>query len=177
MSTNSKQTLPSYELDLYKNLYNDEIIYRNNFSDKAYKIITVIISLIGAVIWLITKWISIYKNQCCYIQTINMMLLISIIIFSSMIIIGFFKVLYGYEETWQKPEDIKQALEEYKLLNDIDDNVIYLMNESLKVSYIDAAIKNNNETRKHISLFKKVYKWIIIDIILISICFFIEIAS
>lgn len=92
-----------------------------------------------------------------------------------MVAIGFFKVLYNYEETRQKPEDVKQALDEYKSFNNVDTNTIFLMNESLKISYIDAAIKNNIETRKHIKLFKKVYKWIIIDVILIAVCFFIEI--
>lgn len=171
----TKQSLPSYELDLYRKIYDDEITYRNNFSDRAYKTITVIISLIGAVVWLITQWIKIYQNQCCYFQVVNILILLGIIILTSLIVIGFFKVLYNYEDTRQKPEDIKQALEEYKTLNNVDDNVIYIMNESLKVSYIDAAIRNNNETRKHIALFKKVYKWIIVDVILIAVCFFLEI--
>lgn len=38
-----KQSLPFYELKLYKQLYEDEITYRNNFSDRSYKTITVVI--------------------------------------------------------------------------------------------------------------------------------------
>ena len=91
------------------------------------------------------------------------------------IVIGFFNVLYNYKETKQNPKDIKVLLEEYKSLNDIDDNVTYLMNESLKVSYIDAAIKTYDETQKHVKLFKKVYLWIIIEVVVSSILFFIEI--
>ena len=49
------------------------------------------------------------------------------------------------------------------------------MNESLKVSYIDAAIKTYEETQKHVKLFKKVYLWIIIEVVLVSILFLIEI--
>lgn len=62
-------------------------------------------------------------------------------------------------------------MEEYKALNDIDDNVIYLMNESLKISYIDAAEFNAKETAEHVDWFRKVYLMIIKDIVLIAICF------
>ena len=98
----TQQSLPFYELDLYRKIYDDEITYRDTFSDRAYKTITVVISLIGAVVWLIIKWVKIYQNQCCYFQTINILLLITIIISSSIIIIGFFKVLYNYQDTRQK---------------------------------------------------------------------------
>ena len=52
---------------------------------------------------------------------------------------------------------MQKLLEEYKSLNNIDSNVIYLMNKSLIVSYIDATINTYNETQKHVNLFKKVY--------------------
>lgn len=42
-----KESLPSYELSLYEKLYEKEIAYRNNFSDKVYKSIAVIISLLS----------------------------------------------------------------------------------------------------------------------------------
>ncbi len=47
---NSKQSLLSYELKSYKNLYDEENKCRNYISDKVFKTITVIISIIGAVI-------------------------------------------------------------------------------------------------------------------------------
>ena len=49
----SKQSLLSYELELYKNLYEVENSYRHKNSDKAFKSITIIASFVGAVLWLI----------------------------------------------------------------------------------------------------------------------------
>lgn len=171
----TKESLPSYELDLYEKLYEKEIAYRNNFSDKVYKSITVIISLLGANVWLITKFISVFNSECCFIKSANGILIAISIVLTCMIVIGFFNVLYNYKETKQKPEDIQKLLEEYKSLNDIDNNVIYLMNKSLTVSYTDAAIKTYNETQKHTGLFKKVYLWIIIEVVVCAVLFFLEI--
>lgn len=170
-----KESLPSYEFSLYEKLYEKEIAYRNNFSDKVYKSIAVIISLLGANVWLITKFISVFNSEYFLIKSANGILIVVSIVLTCMIVIGFFNVLYNYKETKQNPKDIKVLLEEYKSLNDIDDNVTYLMNESLKVSYIDAAIKTYDETQKHVKLFKKVYLWIIIEVVVSSILFFIEI--
>nr|DAZ14545.1 MAG TPA: Protein of unknown function (DUF2583) [Caudoviricetes sp.] len=49
---NSKQSLLSYELELYKNLYESENDYRHKQSDKAFKSIAIIASFVGAVLWL-----------------------------------------------------------------------------------------------------------------------------
>lgn len=171
----TKGSLPLYELSLYEKLYEKEITYRNNFSDKVYKSITVIISLLGANVWLITKFISVFNSECCFIKSINGLLIIISVVLTCMIVIGFFNVLYNYKETRQKPEDIQKLLEEYKSLNNIDSNVIYLMNKSLTVSYADAAIKTYNETQKHAGLFKKVYLWIIVEVVVCAVLFFLEI--
>lgn len=171
----TKGSLPLYELSLYEKLYEKEITYRNNFSDKVYKSITVIISLLGANVWLITKFISVFNSECCFIKSINGLFIIISVVLTCMIVIGFFNVLYNYKETRQKPEDIQKLLEEYKSLNDIDSNVIYLMNKSLTISYIDAAIKTYNETQKHVGLFKKVYLWIIVEVVVCAVLFFLEI--
>lgn len=52
---------------------------------------------------------------------------------------------------------------------------MYLMNKSLTVSYIDAAINTYNETQKHAGLFKNVYLWIIIEVVVCAVLFFLEI--
>lgn len=67
----TKESLPSYELSLYEKLYEKEIAYRNNFSDKVYKSITVIISLLGANVWLITKFVSVFNSECCFMKSIK----------------------------------------------------------------------------------------------------------
>lgn len=102
--------------------------------------------MLGANVWLITKFISVFDSEYCFIKSANGILIAISIVLTCMIVIGFFNVLYNYKETRQKPEDIQKLLEEYKSLNDIDSNVIYLMNKSLTVSYIDAAIKTYDET-------------------------------
>lgn len=171
----TEESLHSYELNLYEKLYEKEIVNSNNFSDKAYKTITVIVSLLGANVWLIIKFVSVFNSECCFMKALNGIFIIVSIALTTMVVIGFFCVLYNYRETGQKPYDVQKLLEEYKALNDIDGNVIYLMNESLKVSYIDAAIKTYNETQKHVDLFRKVYLWIIIEVIVAALLFFLEI--
>lgn len=83
---NSKQSLLSYELELYKNLYDEENKYRNDISDRVFKTITVIVSIIGAVIWLLIKFSSIFKEQCCYLQCFNIFLLCVVCITSVAIV-------------------------------------------------------------------------------------------
>ena len=122
----TKETLLSYELVLYEKLYEKEITDRNKFSDKVYKSITVIISLLGANEWLITKFISIFNFECCLMKSGNGILIATSIILTCMIVVGIFNVLYNYKETGQKPEDIQKLLGEYKSLNDIDNNTISL---------------------------------------------------
>lgn len=109
-----KESLPSYELSLYEKLYEKEIAYRNNFSDKVYKSIAVIISLLGANVWLITKFISVFNSEYFLIKSANGILIVVSIVLTCMIVIGFFNVLYNYKETKQNPKDIKVLLEEYK---------------------------------------------------------------
>ena len=60
----TKQLLLSYELELYKNLYESENDYRHKQSDKAFKSITIIASFVGAFLWLIFKFLKIYQNVC-----------------------------------------------------------------------------------------------------------------
>lgn len=171
---NSKYSLLSYELELYKDLYETENKYRNDFSDRTFKTITVIVSIIGALIWLIIKFTSIYKNQCCYLQCVNILLLLICCALSSIIIVIFFKILYNYQDTRINPEKIFNAIEEYKK-NNIEENVIFLANQSLAMTYISAAIKNCAENKKRIKMLGVVYKLIIADIFCIIFVFIIEV--
>lgn len=84
-----KESLPSYELSLYEKLYEKEIAYRNNFSDKVYKSIAVIISLLGANVWLITKFISVFNSEYFLIKSANGILIVVSIVLTCMIVIGF----------------------------------------------------------------------------------------
>lgn len=58
---NSKQSLLSYELELYKNLYESENDYRHKQNDKVFKSITIITSFVGAVIWLWKQLMQLLK--------------------------------------------------------------------------------------------------------------------
>lgn len=103
-----KESLPSYELSLYEKLYEKEIAYRNNFSDKVYKSIAVIISLLGANVWLITKFISVFNSEYFLIKSANGILIVAQ--YSSDLIVchGFFNVLIQHiRKSKQNPKDIK----------------------------------------------------------------------
>lgn len=167
---NSKRSLLSYELELYKKLYDEEKNYRNNFSDRVFKTITVIISIIGAAIWLIIKFSSNFHKQCCYLQCFNILLLSIICVASASIVFLFFKILYNYRDTRINPEILHSTIEEYKNDN-TDENVIELTNKTLLNSYINATIKNYKENNKRVELFRIVYRLILFDIIFITISF------
>lgn len=167
---NSKQSLLSYQLELYKKLYDEENNYRNSFSDRVFKTITVIVSIIGAAIWLIIKFSSNIHKQCCYLQCFNILLLSIICVVSASIVFLFFKILYNYRDTRINPEILHSTIEEYKNDN-IDENVIELTNKTLLNSYINATIKNYKENNKRVELFRIVYRLILFDIIFIAISF------
>ena len=110
---NSKQSLLSCELELYKNLYESENDYRHKQSDKAFKSITIIASFVGAVLWLIFKFLKIYQNECCYLRCANFILLVACSVLMLTCVVIFFKVLYGYNEKRPDPNEIEQLVAEY----------------------------------------------------------------
>lgn len=171
---NSKQSLLSYELELYKGLYEEENKYRNDFSDRVFKTITVIISLVGSLIWLTIEFSKIYKKQCCYFQCINVLLLIASYIISFSIIFLFFRILYNYRDTKLDVNEIQETLTEYKQ-NNIDENTILLMNRTLVNSYRNATIKNSIENEKRIDMFRFTYRLILFDMIFLIVTFLIEV--
>ena len=73
------------------------------------------------------------------------------------------------------PEDIYNLIEGYKLQTSDEDDIIEVVNKSLVKSYIDAAIKNSKENEQRINMFKTVYKYILLDIMFITITFLLEI--
>lgn len=172
---NSKQSLLSYELELYKNLYESENDYRHKQSDKAFKSITIIASFVGAVLWLIFKFLKIYQNECCYLRCANFILLVACSALMLTCIVIFFKVLYGYNEKRPDPNEIEQLVTEYKSQTEDESAIITAMNESMLISYKDAAINNRIENEKHIKLFGLFYKIIFIEILLLIVTFLVEV--
>lgn len=172
---NSKQSLLSYELELYKNLYESENDYRHKQSDKAFKSITIIASFIGAVLWLIFKFLKIYQNECCYLRCTNFILLVACSALMLTCIVIFIKVLYGYNEKRPDPNEIEQLVTEYKSQTEDESAIITAMNESMLISYKDAAINNRIENEKHIKLFGLFYKIIFIEILLLIVTFLVEV--
>lgn len=171
----TKQSLPSYELSLYKDLYETENEYRHKQSDKAFKSITVIASFVGAVLWLIFKYLKIYKSECCYLRCINFILLVGCGVLMLASVIIFFRVLYGYHEKRPDPNEIEQLLEEYKSQTEDESAIITAMNESLIISYRDAAINNCSENEKHSILFGYFYRIIFVEMFLLIVTFLVEI--
>lgn len=172
---NSKQSLLSYELELYKNLYESENDYRHKQSDKAFKSITIIASFVGAVLWLIFKFLKIYQNECCYLRCTNFILLVACSALMLTCIVIFFKVLYGYNEKRPDTNEIEQLVTEYKSQTEDESAIITAMNESMLISYKDAAINNRIENEKHIKLFGLFYKIIFIEILLLIVTFLVEV--
>lgn len=173
----TKQSLPPYELNLYKDLYEAENEYRHKQSDKAFKSITVIASFVGAVLWLIFKYQKIYKSECCYLQCINFILLVGCSSLILTCVIIFFRVLYGYHEKRPDPNEIEQLLKEYKSQTEDENAIIAAMNESLIISYRDAAINNSSENEKHSILFGYFYRFIFIEMFLLIVTFLVEILA
>lgn len=171
----TKQSLPSYELELYKNLYEPENEYRHKQSDKAFRSITIIASFVGAVLWLIFKYLKIYKSECCYLQCINFMLLVCCSSLMLACVIIFFRVLYGYNEKHPEPNKIEQLMKEYKSQTEDESAIIAAINESLIISYRDAAMNNSSENDRHSVLFRYFYLIIFFEMFLLIVTFLIEI--
>lgn len=172
---NSKQSLLSYELDLYKNLYEAENDYRHKQSDKAFKSITIIASFVGAVLWLIFKFLKIYQDECCYLRCTNFILLVTCSVLMLTCVVIFFKVLYGYNEKRPNPNEIEQLVAEYKSQTEDESAIITAMNESMLISYKEATTNNRIENEKHIRLFGLFYKIIFIEMFLLIMTFLVEI--
>ena len=172
---NSKQSLLSYELELYKNLYESENDYRHKQSDKAFKSITIIASFVGAVLWLIFKFLKIYQNECCYLRCTNFILLITCSALMLICVVIFFKVLYGYNEKRPDPNEVEQLMTEYKSQTDDENAIITATNESMLISYKDAATNNRIENEKHIRLFGLFYKIIFAEMFLLIVTFLVEV--
>lgn len=162
-------------MELYKNLYESENDYRHKQSDKAFKSITIIASFVGAVLWLIFKFLKIYQDECCYLRCTNFVLLVACSALMLTCIVIFFKVLYGYNEKRPDPNEIEQLVTEYKSQTEDESAIITAMNESMLISYKDAAINNRIENEKHIKLFGLFYKIIFIEILLLIVTFLVEV--
>ena len=160
---------------MYKNFYESENDRRHKFSDKIFKFITVIVSFVGAVLWLIFKFLEIYQNECCYLRCGNFILLVGCSGLMLICVTIFFKVLYGYNEMSPDPNEIKQLITEYKSQTENESAIINAMNESILISYKDAVMNNCIENEKHIKLFELFYKIIFIEMFLLVITFLVEI--
>lgn len=172
---NLKQSLISYELELYKNLYEKENNYRNNISDKIYKSVTFITALFGSIIWLICKFVLIYKFQYLYLRLFNILLLLLCSVLAVYIIICLFKMLSNYKDTRLDPNKLYNIIEDYKKSSSSEEDIINAIEQSLILSYSDGTISNYNENQKINRMFCDVYKWILIDIFIIIVTFCIEI--
>ncbi len=169
---NSKQSLLSYELNFYKELYETENEFQSSVSDKVFKTITIIIPIVSALIWLTVDFSKNYKIQCCYLQVLNIALFVSSYIITGIIIFLFFKVLFYYNDTKMDIEKCVETIEEYKQ-NNSNKDVINLMNETLIEFYKNATIKNSKENEKHSKLFGHTYWLTFVDILLLAVIFLI----
>ena len=137
----SKQSLLSYELELYKNLYEIERTRRQQNSDKVFKAIPIIVSFSGAVLWLISQYQKICRPEWSRLQFLNLILVILCSILMIADILIFFYVIYGYKETSPNIMEIRKAMADFKEEENDEITVIAAMNKSLMLSYKDAVQK------------------------------------
>lgn len=172
----SKSTLLSYELELYKQLNKYEEEYRNKYSDKVFKSITVVISIIGAVIWLLYKFTTLkYTEKQHYIKEINIKLLVVIVVILIILVFTFFIVLYGYRERIVNPGEIKTLLSEYKSKTYDEKEIIIAMDESLLMTYKRAAISNHKQNKNRSTLFNIFYILVAVELLLLTIVYAMEV--
>ena len=173
----SKQSPLSYELELYKKLCESESDRRHKFSDKVFKSTTVIASFVGAILWLIAKFLETYQKKCYCLQLCQFALIAVCSVLMLICVVIFFKTLYGYEEKRPDPAEIDKLMTEYKGESKDSDAIITAMNESLLASYKDAAINNSIETDRHIWWFGIFYKIIFVEMSLLIIAYFVTILT
>ena len=90
-------------------------------------------------------------------------------------VVIFFKVLYGYNEKRPDPNMVEQLIMSYKSQTEDEDAIVTAINESMLMSYKDAAANNRVENEKHIRLFGLFYKIIFIEMFLLIATFLVEI--
>lgn len=167
----SNQSLLSYELELYKELNKAEQEYRNRYSDRAFKSIMIIVSLAGALLWLIFNRRT--KTGC--LLDINIICLaVSIVTLLAAISIFFF-VVYGYNEMGINPQQVKLMLEDYKSETDNENDIINVADQSLLISYKNSAINNYKQNRNRAELFSVFYILIFVEIVLLVITFIVAV--
>ena len=70
---------------------------------------------------------------------------------------------------------VEKLITEYKSQTENDNDIIAAINESMVMSYRDAAINNRIENEKHTILFGLFYEVIFIEMFLLVVTFFVEI--
>lgn len=171
---NSEQSLLSYELELYRQLYMDEINRRNQYSDKVFKSIPVFVPLIGAIMWLIFNFTKIYTGTVDVIDFIIFVLIIICSIIMLAATINFFRTLYCYEEHRIDPEAVSQMILDYKKQTKNNENIIKTVNESMIETYRSCAIHNSKQSKKRMEKFNEFYWLILLEIIFLIIAFVAE---
>jgi hypothetical protein len=170
----TKKSLVSYELELYKQLYEEQFSFREKYSSRVFATISVVVSMIGALIWLLARFAKIYNSQCCYLRCLNIILLFCCCIFLGVVAFGIYKVLH-YEETRPEPQAALDLVEGYKKQAKDENEIILAVNESLLQSYIAAAVKCYDENQDHMDKFIVVLKYILIAVVFFFATFLIEI--
>ena len=167
--------LSEYELKLYKDLYEKEELRRQQFSGKAYQSITYLIAMISATVWLISKFMKIYPHKPCWLNFITTDLLLLTCVILSIAFLRFFKTLYDYSDLRQNPSKLNNLLISYKSQTTDTIEIIDATNESLVMTYREAAINAYQENKNHMTMFRKFIKTSFVCIIFIAITFAMEV--
>lgn len=167
--------LLSYEIKLYKSIYENEQNYRNTFSDKAFKLISVIVAIIGADTWLFLKFLENVRRLNDVVCGFNLICVTACFVVTCVIVSFFFNTIYNYEDTRQNPDVLYELIENYKNEDVTQDKIMEAINKSLHISYIEAAQKTYNQNQNKIEMLRKLLCSIYTNLVLIFTTFLIEV--
>lgn len=176
INDSSSLKILSYKIELYKQLYYDEIERREQINSRAQWCVTLVIVIVGSFALTLSKFILDESMQIWQI-IISFILSICDVICIYIMIKSLKDCFMKYSSTRINPELIhslisqnEQCLDEYSntdILNNIQEQIVN--------AYIKCAINCNQQNDEKISLISKIYKYIYVSIAITSVLFVINI--
>lgn len=171
----SKDSLLSYELELFKGIDAYEKEYRHKMSDKVFKTIPLIVALVGATIWLLKNYLD---NNAVAGENIEIIKFILVVLSCSLMficIILFFFALFGYKDMRPNPvKIIKLINERKKVTNNDEEIVIKNIRETMLETYKESAVSHYKNTNLKMIIFNVLCASLCIESILLIVTYLFE---
>lgn len=165
--------LLSYEIELYKSIYENEQKYRNMFSDKAFKLISVIVAIMGADTWLFLKFLENVHRLNNIVCGLNLICVVGCFVETCVTTGLFFNTIYNYEDTRPNPDVLYKLIESYKGKDNTQGEIIEAIDKSLHMSYVDSARGTHKQNQDKMKMLRELLRSIYANLILIFITFLI----